>query len=125
MLIFSPHSNKTLSTKTASSHYSLPTIPMQPTLPTITNPASGPSDKLVHITSTLSLNGAQVAAVNADTSVILKIDDDIKEYHQELKLIIDLQKEIQVIHANNTDYARYIGILKGELQTTNKTIRML
>jgi hypothetical protein len=46
-----------------------------------------------------------VAAVKAHPSAILTIDKDIAEYHQELKLIIDLQKEVEVIHTNNMDYA--------------------
>jgi hypothetical protein len=123
--MFSPRSNKTLSTKTSSSHYSSPMIPTQPISPTMMTPASCLSDTLVQITSTLLLNAAQVATVKADTSAIQEIDHDIEEYHRELKLIIDLQKEIQVIHTNNTDYARCIGILKGDLQTANKTIRIL
>jgi hypothetical protein len=98
---------------------------MQPALPMIMTPTSGPSDKLVRITSAVSVNAAEAASVKVDTSAILKIDDDIEEYHWELKLIIDLQKEIQVICTNNTDYARHIGILEGDLQTTNKTIRIL
>jgi hypothetical protein len=59
-------------------------------------PASGPSNKLVRITSTLLLNVTQAATVKADISAILKVDDDIQEYQWELQLIIDLQKEIQV-----------------------------
>jgi hypothetical protein len=74
---------------------------MQPALPMMTTPTSGPSDKLVRITFALFLNATQPAAVKVDTLVILKIDDDIEEYHRELKLIIDLQKEIQVIRTNN------------------------
>jgi hypothetical protein len=88
-------------------------------------PASGPSDKLVQITSALFLNTAQAATVKVDISAILKIDDDIQEYHWELKLIINLQKEIQVIHTNNTDCTWHIGILEGDLQTANKTIQIL
>jgi hypothetical protein len=57
-------------------------------------PTSGPSDKLVPITSTLFLNATEVAAVKVDTSAIIKIDNDIEEYHRELNSIIDLQKEI-------------------------------
>jgi hypothetical protein len=45
-----------------------------------------------------------VATVKADMLAILKIDDNIKEYRQELQLIIDLQKEIQVKCTDNTDY---------------------
>jgi hypothetical protein len=45
-----------------------------------------------------------VATVKADMSAILKIDDNIEEYRQELQLIIDLQKEIQVKRTDNTDY---------------------
>jgi hypothetical protein len=88
-------------------------------------PASGPSDTLARITSALFLNTAQAAAVKADPSVILTIDEDIEEYYRELKLIIDLQKEVQVIHADNTDYTRYIVTLEDDLQTTNKTIRIV
>jgi hypothetical protein len=80
--------------------------PMQPASPTMTTPASGPSDKLARITSTLFLDAAQAAAVKADPSAILTIDEDIAEYYQELKLIIDLQKEVEVIRTNNTDYTR-------------------
>jgi hypothetical protein len=72
----------------------------------MTTPASSPSDKLARITSALFLNAAQAAAVKADPSAILTIDEDIAEYHRELKLIIDLQKEVEVIRTNNTDYAR-------------------
>jgi hypothetical protein len=50
-----------------------------------------------------------------DPSAILTIDEDIEEYHKEIKLIIDLQKEIQVIHTDNMDYARCIGTLEGNL----------
>jgi hypothetical protein len=98
---------------------------MQPASPTMTTPASGPSDKLVRITSALFLNAASAATVKADSLAILKIDNDIEEYRWELKLIIDLQKEIQVICTDNTDYARHIGILEGDLQTANKTIRIV
>jgi hypothetical protein len=85
MLTFSPHLNITLSMKTSSSHYSLPTILMQPALPTIITPTSGPSDKLAQITSTLFLNTTEVATIKADPLVILTINEDIKEYHWELK----------------------------------------
>jgi hypothetical protein len=71
----------------------------------MTTPASGLSDKLAWITSALFLDAAQAATVKLDPSAILTIDEDIAEYHQELKLIIDLQKEVEVIHTNNTDYA--------------------
>jgi hypothetical protein len=88
-------------------------------------PASGPSDKLARITSALFLDAAQVAAMKADPSVILTIDEDIAEYRRELKLIIDLQKEVQVIHTNNTDYAYRVVSLEDDLKTANKTIRIL
>jgi hypothetical protein len=88
-------------------------------------PASGPSDKLVQVTSALFLNATQAATVKADILAILKIDDDIEQYRGELKLIINLPKEIQVISTNNTDCAGCIGILEGNLQTANKTIRIL
>jgi hypothetical protein len=68
-------------------------------------PEPGPSYKLVRITSAFFLNTAQVAAVKADTSEILIIDDEIQEYYQELQLIIDLQKEIEIVHTDNTNYA--------------------
>jgi hypothetical protein len=42
-----------------------------------------------------------------------------------LKLIIDLQKEVQVIHTSNTDYARCVVSLEDDLKTANKTIRIL
>jgi hypothetical protein len=42
-----------------------------------------------------------------------------------LKLIIDLQKEVQVIHTSNTDYARCVVFLEDDLKTANKTIRIL
>jgi hypothetical protein len=42
-----------------------------------------------------------------------------------LKLIIDLQKELQGIHTNNTDYARHVVSLEDDLKTANKTIRIL
>jgi hypothetical protein len=98
---------------------------MQPTSPMTMTPASGPSDKLARITSALFLHAAQVAAVKADPSAIIIIDEDIDEYRWELKLIINLQKEVQVIHTDNMDYTRCIGTLQGDLQTTNKTIRIL
>jgi hypothetical protein len=78
---------------------------MQPASPTMMPPASGPSDKLARITYALFLDTTQVATVKVDPSVILTIDEDIKEYRQQLKLIIDLQKEIQVICTDNMDYA--------------------
>jgi hypothetical protein len=67
-------------------------------------PASSLSDKLARITSALFLNATQVAAMKADPSAILTIDKDIAEYRRELKLIIDLQKAVKVIHTNNTKY---------------------
>jgi hypothetical protein len=42
-----------------------------------------------------------------------------------LKLIINLQKEVEVIHTNNTEYAQHVVSLKDDLKTTNKTIRIL
>jgi hypothetical protein len=72
----------------------------------MTTPAYGLSDILARITSTLCLDADEAAAVKADPSAILTIDEDITEYHQELKLIIDLQKEVEVICTNNTDYAQ-------------------
>jgi hypothetical protein len=125
MLTVSPHSNKNISMKTSSSHHSSPTIPMQPPSPTMMTPASGPSDQLARITSALFLNATQVVAVKADPSAILTIDEDIEEYHRELKLIIDLQQEVQVIHTDNMDYARGIATLEDDLKTTNKTIPIL
>jgi hypothetical protein len=68
-------------------------------------PASGLSNKSARITTSLFLNTPQAAAVKADTSAILTMDYNIEEYHWELKLIIDLQQEIQVIHTDNKDYA--------------------
>jgi hypothetical protein len=59
-------------------------MPTQPASPTMTNPAVGPSDKLVRITYALFLNATQAATVKADTSAILTIDDNIEEYHREL-----------------------------------------
>jgi hypothetical protein len=53
-------------------------------------PASGLSDTFAQITSALFLNTTQVAAMKVDPSSILTIDEDIAEYHRELKLIIDL-----------------------------------
>jgi hypothetical protein len=88
-------------------------------------PASGPSDKLARITSALFLDAAQAATMKADPSAILPIDEDIAEYRRELKLIIDLHKEVQVICTNNTDYARRVVSLEDDLKTANKTIRML
>jgi hypothetical protein len=88
-------------------------------------PASGPSNKLAQITSALFLDTTQVAAMKGDPSAILTIDEDIAEYHRELKLIIDLQKEVQVIHTNNTDYARHVVSLEADLKTANKTIQIL
>jgi hypothetical protein len=88
-------------------------------------PASGPSDKLAWITSTLFLDAAQAAAMKADPSAILTIDEDIAEYRRELKLIIDLQKEVQGMRTNNTDHARHVVSLEDDLKTANKTIRIL
>jgi hypothetical protein len=87
-------------------------------------PASGLSDKLARITAALFLNTSQAATMKADLSMILTIDEDIAEYHWELKLIIDLQKEVQVIHTDNTDYAWHIVSLEDDRKTTNKTIRI-
>jgi hypothetical protein len=91
----------------------------------MTTPTSGPSDKLARITYALFLDAAQAAAVKADPSAILTIDEDIAEYHRELKLIIDLQKEVQVIRTNIADYARRVVSLEDDLKTANKTIRIL
>jgi hypothetical protein len=88
-------------------------------------PASSLCNKLARITSALFLNATQVAAMKADLSAILTIDKDIAEYHQELKLIINLQKAVKVIHTNNTNYTWHIVSLKDNLKTANKTIRIL
>jgi hypothetical protein len=88
-------------------------------------PASGLCDTLAQITSTLFLNATQVATIKADLLVILTIDEDIEEYYWKLKLIINLQKEVQVIHTNNMDYVQCIGILKDNRQIANKTIQIL
>jgi hypothetical protein len=56
-------------------------IPMQPASPMMITPASGPSNKLAQITSALCLNATQAAAMTADPSVILTIDEDIEEYY--------------------------------------------
>jgi hypothetical protein len=77
--MFSPYSIKTPFMKTSSLHYYLPTILMQPISHMMMTPTSGPSDKLVHVTCALFLNAAEVATVKVDTSMILKIDDDIQE----------------------------------------------
>jgi hypothetical protein len=98
---------------------------MQPASGTMTTSASGPSDKLARITSALFLNATQVAAMTADPSAILTIDDDIEEYCGELKLIIDLQKEVEIIRTNNTEYAQCIVSLEDDIKTANKTIRIL
>jgi Asp-tRNA(Asn)/Glu-tRNA(Gln) amidotransferase C subunit len=98
---------------------------MQPASPTMMTPASGLSDTLAQITSALFLDAAQAAAVKVDPSAILTIDEDIAEYRRELKLIIDLQKQVQVIHTDNTDYARHIVSLKDDRKTANKTIQIL
>jgi hypothetical protein len=66
-----------------------------------------------------------VATVKVDPSAILTIDEDIAEYCRELKLIIDLQKEVQVIRTDNTDYAGCIVSLEDDLKTANKTIRIV
>jgi hypothetical protein len=68
-------------------------------------PASGPSNELAQITSAVFLDATQAATMKVGLLAILTIDKDIAEYCQELKLIIDLQKEVQVIHTNNTNYA--------------------
>jgi hypothetical protein len=87
-------------------------IPTQLASPTMTTPGSGPSDKLARITSALFLDAAQAAAVNTDPSAILTIDEDIAEYRRELKLIIDLQKEVQVIcHTPPVSRILRMGIL--------------
>jgi hypothetical protein len=98
---------------------------MQAASPTMMTPASGPSDTLPQITCALFLNAAQAAAIKADPLVTLTIDEDIEEYHRELKLFIDLQKEVQVIRTDNTDYTECIVSLEDDLKTTNKTIRIL
>jgi hypothetical protein len=90
-----------------------------------TTPASGPSNKLAQITSALFLDTAHAATIKADPSAMLTIDKDIAEYCRELKLIIDLQKEVEVICTNNTEYARCIVSLQDELKTANKTIQIL
>jgi hypothetical protein len=100
-------------------------IPMQPASTTIMTAASGLSNTLAQITSALFLNATQIAAMKADPLVILTIDKDILEYHQELKLIVDLQKEVEVIYTNNTDYAQCVVSLQDNLKTANKTIRNL
>jgi hypothetical protein len=63
---------------------------MQPVSPTMMTAAPGLSDKLVQITCTLFINGAQLATVKVDTSVIIAIDNEIEEYPQEWQLLIDL-----------------------------------
>jgi hypothetical protein len=68
-------------------------------------PTSGLSDKLALITSTIFLNTTKVATMKVDPLGILIIHEDIEEYYWELKLIINLHKEVQVIYTNNTDYA--------------------
>jgi hypothetical protein len=85
-------------------------------------PTSGPSDKLAHITSALFLNATQAATMTADPLAILTIDKDIEEYYRVLKLIIDPQKEVQVIHTSDTDYAQCVVSLEDNLKTANKTI---
>jgi hypothetical protein len=60
--------------------------------------------------------------MKADLLVILTIDEDITEYYRELKLIINLQKEVKVIHTNNTEYAQYVVSLEDDLKTANRTI---
>jgi hypothetical protein len=95
---------------------------MQPASGMMTTPTSGPSNKLARITSALFLNTTQAATMIADLSAILTIDDDIEEYCRELKLIIDLQKEVEIIHTNNTEYARHVVSLEDNLKTANKTI---
>jgi hypothetical protein len=98
---------------------------MQSISPMMISPTSSPYNKLVRITSTLFLNTTQVATMTVDPSAIQTIDEDIKEYSQELKLIIDLEKEVQGIHTDNIDYTQYISIIKDNLQNTNKAIRIL
>jgi hypothetical protein len=98
---------------------------MQPGSPTMITPAAGPSDKLAWITSTLFLNAGQAATVKVDALAILTIDEDIEEYHRELKLFINLQKEVQVICTDNTDHVQHIIALGDALQTANKTIRIV
>jgi hypothetical protein len=100
-------------------------IPTQPASTIMMTPSSGLSDKLARITSTLFLNTTQAATMKVDPSVILTIDKDITEYHQELKLTVDLQKEVEVIYTNNTDYAQHVVSLKDNLKTANKTIQIL
>jgi hypothetical protein len=98
---------------------------MQPASTMMTTPASGPSDKLAQITSTLSLNAAQAATMKANPLVILTIDKDIKENCRELKLIVNLEEEVEAIHTNNTDYAQRVVSLEDDLKTGNKTIQIL
>jgi hypothetical protein len=56
----------------------------------VMTPASGLPDTLPRITSAPFLNATQAASMKADLLVILTINEDIKEYYQELKLIVDL-----------------------------------
>jgi hypothetical protein len=88
-------------------------------------PTSGLSNNVAQITSTLFLDATQAAAMKVDPSAILTIDEDIAEYHQELKLIIDLQKAVEVIHTNNTNYASHVVSLEDDLKTANKIIQIL
>jgi hypothetical protein len=56
----------------------------------VMTPASGLPDTLPRITSAPFLNATQAASMKADLLVILTINEDTKEYYQELKLIVDL-----------------------------------
>jgi hypothetical protein len=80
-------------------------ISPQPTLAMMMTLTLQMSYKLDKITSVLLLNATEVATMKANTTAILKIDDDIEEYHRELQLILDVQKQIQIICTDDTHYA--------------------
>jgi hypothetical protein len=77
------------------------------------------------MTSTLFLNATQVGTVKVDVSVILIIDDNIEQYHWELQLLIDLQKELYTARDDNTDFTCHIGAVEKHLEMANRTIRLL
>jgi hypothetical protein len=111
--------------KTCSLHYSSPTVPLQPTSPTMIPPVCGPSDKLVRITSTLFLNPAQVATVKVDMVAVMTRDNDIDHYHRELYVCIYLKQELQATFNDSVDYIGHIGTLKNDLKIANKSISIL
>jgi hypothetical protein len=103
-------------------------VPLQLVSPTMTTPVPGPSDKLAQkaqITTTLFLNTTQVPTIKRYLLTILRIFHYIEEYCQELKMLIDLQKELQALQKDNSHYAHYIRTLENDLSIANNIIPIL